>query len=247
MKPQMQFWWRPSIGRRRLEPSWRPSSTEGMTEARRPARVYRPWGWYQTMDRGGRFRAKRILVKPKKLLLQKHHLRAEFWVVVRGIAEVTRDNEVLSLRENKVLEHIGKLSGGGRLVEHHHAIDDLIGACLVVRTEILRLGQGFKRPDNNAGRIGPEIEGLPTEKVCLWRGDLWNCEMTGAVSGPRTGRPLGDVMPSFARRCGRRKGRGDRRSPTRRRGSRFGGRGGGRPGSFQSRCRRATPTGRCRR
>ena len=75
---------------------------EGMTEARTPARVHRPWGWYQTMDRGDRFRVKRILVKPgKKLSLQKHHHRAEHWVVVRGTAEVTRDNDVLLLRENE--------------------------------------------------------------------------------------------------------------------------------------------------
>ena len=75
---------------------------EGMTEARTPARVHRPWGWYQTMDRGDRFRVKRILVKPgKRLSLQKHHHRAEHWVVVRGTAEVTRDNDVLLLRENE--------------------------------------------------------------------------------------------------------------------------------------------------
>ena len=98
---------------------------EGMTEARTPARVHRPWGWYQTMDRGHRFRVKRILVKPgKKLSLQKHHHRAEHWVVVRGTAEVTRDNEVLMLRENKSiylplgcmhrLANPGRYSGGDR-------------------------------------------------------------------------------------------------------------------------------------
>jgi mannose-6-phosphate isomerase-like protein (cupin superfamily) len=53
------------------------------------------------MDRGDRFRVKRILVKPgKRLSLQKHHHRAEHWVVVRGTAEVTRD-DVLLLRENE--------------------------------------------------------------------------------------------------------------------------------------------------
>jgi mannose-1-phosphate guanylyltransferase/mannose-6-phosphate isomerase len=75
---------------------------EGIAEARTPARVHRPWGWYQTMDLGDRFRVKRIMVKPgKKLSLQKHHHRAEHWVVVRGTAEVTRDDEVLLLRENE--------------------------------------------------------------------------------------------------------------------------------------------------
>ena len=73
-----------------------------MPEARTPARVHRPWGWYQTMDLGDRFRVKRIVVMPgKKLSLQKHHHRAEHWVVVRGTAEVTRDDEVMLVRENE--------------------------------------------------------------------------------------------------------------------------------------------------
>jgi mannose-1-phosphate guanylyltransferase/mannose-6-phosphate isomerase len=74
----------------------------GRPEATLPARVYRPWGWYQTMDLGDRFRVKRIQVSPgRKLSLQKHHHRAEHWVVVRGTAEVTRDAEVLLVRENE--------------------------------------------------------------------------------------------------------------------------------------------------
>jgi mannose-1-phosphate guanylyltransferase/mannose-6-phosphate isomerase len=75
---------------------------KGYPEARTPARVHRPWGWYQTMDLGDRFRVKRILVWPgKKLSLQKHHHRAEHWVVVRGTAAVTRDHENLLVRENE--------------------------------------------------------------------------------------------------------------------------------------------------
>jgi mannose-1-phosphate guanylyltransferase/mannose-6-phosphate isomerase len=74
----------------------------GRREATEPARVHRPWGWYQTMDLGDRFRVKRIQVAPgKKLSLQKHHHRAEHWVVVRGTAEVTRDDETIMLRENE--------------------------------------------------------------------------------------------------------------------------------------------------
>jgi mannose-1-phosphate guanylyltransferase/mannose-6-phosphate isomerase len=77
-------------------------TASGRREATEPARVFRPWGWYQTMDLGDRFRVKRIQVSPgKKLSLQKHHHRAEHWVVVRGTAEVTRDGEVFLLRENE--------------------------------------------------------------------------------------------------------------------------------------------------
>lgn len=77
-------------------------SALGRPEADEPARVHRPWGWYQTVDLGQRFRVKRIQVSPgKKLSLQKHHHRAEHWVVVRGTAEVTRDDETLLVRENE--------------------------------------------------------------------------------------------------------------------------------------------------
>ena len=65
-------------------------------------RNHRPWGWYQTMDLGERFRVKRIVVKPgAKLSLQKHHHRAEHWVVVRGTAEVTVNENVSILHENE--------------------------------------------------------------------------------------------------------------------------------------------------
>jgi mannose-1-phosphate guanylyltransferase/mannose-6-phosphate isomerase len=74
----------------------------GRSEATTPARVYRPWGWYQTMDLGERFRVKRIQVSPgRKLSLQKHHHRAEHWVVVRGTAEVMRDGQTIIVRENE--------------------------------------------------------------------------------------------------------------------------------------------------
>jgi len=75
---------------------------EGRCESRTSARAHRPWGWYQTMDLGDRFRVKRIQVAPgRQLSLQKHHHRAEHWVVVRGTAEVTRDNEIIMVRENE--------------------------------------------------------------------------------------------------------------------------------------------------
>ena len=77
-------------------------TAEGRPEAETPARAYRPWGWYQTMDFGERFRVKRIQVAPgKKLSLQRHYHRAEHWVVVRGTAEVTCDDKVIIVRENE--------------------------------------------------------------------------------------------------------------------------------------------------
>jgi len=65
-------------------------------------RVYRPWGYYEGIDVGERFQAKRIVVKPgSKLSLQKHQYRAEHWVVVSGKARVTRGEDSLVLYANQ--------------------------------------------------------------------------------------------------------------------------------------------------
>ena len=71
-------------------------------ESRAHSRVYRPWGFYETIARGDRFQAKRICVKPgQKLSLQMHHHRAEHWVVVRGTALVSCDEREFLLSENE--------------------------------------------------------------------------------------------------------------------------------------------------
>jgi mannose-1-phosphate guanylyltransferase/mannose-6-phosphate isomerase len=65
-------------------------------------KVHRPWGWYDSVDEGERFKVKRIQVKPKaSLSLQKHHHRAEHWIVVKGTAEITCGDQVLTLTENQ--------------------------------------------------------------------------------------------------------------------------------------------------
>lgn len=65
-------------------------------------RVARPWGWYDSVDVGTRHQVKRITVKPGAALsLQMHHHRAEHWVVVSGVAEVTNGEQVLRLNENE--------------------------------------------------------------------------------------------------------------------------------------------------
>lgn len=65
-------------------------------------KVSRPWGWYDSVDEGDRFKVKRIQVKPgASLSLQMHHHRAEHWIVVRGIAEITNGDQVLILTENQ--------------------------------------------------------------------------------------------------------------------------------------------------
>ncbi len=65
-------------------------------------RVYRPWGFYESVQQGHRYQVKRITVRPgAKLSLQKHFHRAEHWVVVNGTALVTRDADSLLVRENE--------------------------------------------------------------------------------------------------------------------------------------------------
>ncbi|SFK44646.1 mannose-1-phosphate guanylyltransferase/mannose-6-phosphate isomerase [Lysobacter sp. cf310] len=65
-------------------------------------KVYRPWGSYDSIGVGERFQVKKIVVKPGAALsLQKHQHRAEHWIVVSGVAEVTCDDKVFELRENE--------------------------------------------------------------------------------------------------------------------------------------------------
>lgn len=65
-------------------------------------KVYRPWGHYHSVDDGERHQTKRIVVKPgAKLSVQKHHHRAEHWVIVKGTALVTKGGEQILLTENE--------------------------------------------------------------------------------------------------------------------------------------------------
>jgi mannose-1-phosphate guanylyltransferase/mannose-6-phosphate isomerase len=72
------------------------------SEGQMHRKVYRPWGWYDSVDNGARFQVKRIVVKPGATLsLQMHHHRAEHWIVVSGTAKVTKGDETLLLSENQ--------------------------------------------------------------------------------------------------------------------------------------------------
>lgn len=78
-----------------LKKSGRPESTNHR-------KVYRPWGNYDVIDRGHRYQAKRITVKPgAKLSTQIHHHRAEHWIVVSGTAKITNGEKTYILTENQ--------------------------------------------------------------------------------------------------------------------------------------------------
>lgn len=92
----------------------------GRKEATAHRRCYRPWGFYESLIEGTRFQVKRIVVEPgQKLSLQKHFHRAEHWVVVEGTAQVTRNDEIILVRENESvylpLGSIHRLENPGRI------------------------------------------------------------------------------------------------------------------------------------
>ncbi len=93
---------------------------KGRAEAVEHRRMHRPWGYYESVDGGERFQVKRIVVVPGgKLSLQKHHHRAEHWVVVRGTAEVTLGDAVTMVHENESIYipigSVHRLANPGRI------------------------------------------------------------------------------------------------------------------------------------
>jgi mannose-1-phosphate guanylyltransferase/mannose-6-phosphate isomerase len=93
---------------------------EGRSLTKSHRKVYRPWGWYDSIDAGERFQVKRIVVNPgAKLSLQMHHHRAEHWVVVKGTAEVTCGERTFLLGENEStyipLGHTHRLANPGKV------------------------------------------------------------------------------------------------------------------------------------
>jgi mannose-1-phosphate guanylyltransferase/mannose-6-phosphate isomerase len=121
----------------------------GMPEAELHRKVSRPWGWYDGVDAGERFQVKRIGVKPgSSLSLQKHHHRAEHWIVVKGTAEVTRGNDVFLLSENQStyipIGEIHRLRNPGKV--YLEMIEVQSGAYLG-EDDIVRLEDDFGRQD----------------------------------------------------------------------------------------------------
>ncbi len=92
-----------------VEPAFRSQPRRGdepQVSERNIKRDYeeRPWGSFETVDRGERYRVKRIVVKPGgQLSLQMHYHRAEHWIIVSGAAVVTRDDMRMLVRENEAV------------------------------------------------------------------------------------------------------------------------------------------------
>ena len=110
-------------------------------------KVHRPWGWYDSIDEGGRFKVKRIQVKPgASLSLQKHHHRAEHWVVVSGTAEITCGEKKLLLTENQStyipLGEVHRLSNPGSIPLE---IIEVQSGSYLAEDDIVRFGDDYGR------------------------------------------------------------------------------------------------------
>jgi mannose-1-phosphate guanylyltransferase/mannose-6-phosphate isomerase len=114
-------------------------------------KVHRPWGWYDSIDEGGRFKVKRIQVKPgASLSLQKHHHRAEHWIVVKGTAEITNGDKVLLLTENQStyipLGEVHRLANPGSIPLE---IIEVQSGSYLGEDDIVRFEDTYGRTDNH--------------------------------------------------------------------------------------------------
>ncbi|MHB1205132.1 MAG: mannose-1-phosphate guanylyltransferase/mannose-6-phosphate isomerase [Rhodospirillaceae bacterium] len=140
----------------------------GRSEATAQARTYRPWGWFQTMDEGSRFKVKRICVKPgAQLSLQKHWHRSEHWVIVTGCAVVSRDGEDMVLRENESTfipaGTVHRLTNPGHV--ELHMIEVQSGE-YVGEDDIVRLADDYGRTEPAAERPSrPTLASKPRAKT----------------------------------------------------------------------------------
>lgn len=119
----------------------------GRSEHQFHRRVYRPWGYFESIDAGDRFQVKRIMVNPgARLSLQMHHHRAEHWVVVRGTAKVTRGEETVLLSENEStyipLGTAHRLENPGKLPLH---IVEVQSGAYLGEDDIVRLEDSYNR------------------------------------------------------------------------------------------------------
>lgn len=131
---------------------------ERRPEALQRSRMYRPWGFYETVALGERFQVKRICVKPgEKLSLQMHHHRAEHWIVVKGTARVKIGDQVFLLSENEStyipLGRTHRLENPGKV---HLELIEVQSGTYLGEDDIVRF-------DDVYGRVGNEA--LPAKEM----------------------------------------------------------------------------------
>ena len=113
--------------------------------------VYRPWGCFDSVEEGERFKVKRITVKPgAKLSVQKHHHRAEHWVVVSGTAQVTRGEDEFLLTENEsVFIPVGEIHALENPGKIPLEIIEVQSGTYLGEDDIVRLQDNYGRQSND--------------------------------------------------------------------------------------------------
>ena len=129
---------------KRLFAALQQQSREELTLHRKESR---PWGWYDSIDEGTRFKVKRIQIDPGASLgLQRHQRRAEHWVVVTGTAEVICGDKTITLKENQStyipLGKVHRLSNPGTI---HLEIIEVQSGCYLGEDDIERFEDTYGR------------------------------------------------------------------------------------------------------
>jgi len=123
---------------------------KGRDEVHSNRKVYRPWGWYDTIEAGKHFQVKRLHVKPgAKLSLQMHHKRAEHWVVVSGTATAINGEKILTLKEgNSTYIPIGTTHGLENQTNEQLEIIEVQSGIYLGEDDIVRFEDIYGRVEN---------------------------------------------------------------------------------------------------
>ena len=147
---------------------------QAVNEKKRPEatthrEVYRPWGHYDSVDNGKRHQVKRITVKPgARLSLQKHHHRAEHWIVVSGTAEVTCGERTFLLSENQStyipIGEVHSLANPGKIPLE---IIEVQSGSYLGEDDIVRLEDIYGRVDNRTAEANEDKKTAPSSALNL--------------------------------------------------------------------------------
>ena len=123
---------------------------KGRDEAHSNRKVYRLWGWYDSIEVGVHFQVKRLHVNPgAKLSLQMHHQRAEHWVVVSGTATAINGEEILILTEgDSTYIPIGTTHGLENKTNEQLEIIEVQSGTYMGEDDIVRFEDIYGRVDN---------------------------------------------------------------------------------------------------
>jgi mannose-1-phosphate guanylyltransferase/mannose-6-phosphate isomerase len=124
---------------------------ENHAAADEPTRVYRPWGWYQSLDQGPGYQVKHLSVHAgAQLSLQMHHHRAEHWIVVSGTAQVVRGDDHFALQANQSTyipaETRHRLGNDG---PHPLSVIEIQSGDYIGEDDIVRFDDDFGRVEND--------------------------------------------------------------------------------------------------